>query len=424
MTADIEIGSGRSFYRYYVAWTISGDLALELNFTGVSWSMQIRKAGTFQGSLIFESDERLAEAYWGTMPGKMSIYVTRNNVPVWGGFVSRRTYDPVTRQIDVEATGFEAYAYRRTIWHTLAYDNTYDQYQVVRELMAIMQTDFSGLAVASDIATSHPDSANLGITVDSRNSSKHQDSQTWLGYELTTFGDAIENFSNNLGGFEYNIEIGWNLAQDTFTKRLVFRDTPPSQLPDGDEYVGERPGLEENFFEYPGNIMTLGYDDTIDEAADRYFVTGKQPESAEVAEGEESVEEPTPRGVYENEAYFSTQWPIFEAIESSEHSEVSLQETLNNYAQSYGQRVKPPIPAWNVTVNGGMNPHVGSYRVGDWCRFIVTDPFLSQALESTGTYTESLTKRIAQFTVDVPDQNQIPETVTLTLIDEWSDEGM
>ncbi len=416
-SSSLELVSGRPVYRYYLAWTVSGDLALELNFTGVTWSRQIRRAGSFSGKVSFEDDKRLAEAYWGTMPGKMSLYVTRDNKPVWGGFVARRSYDASTRELSVEATGFEAYLYRRTIWHDTVQSNATDQYQVVRNLMALMQTDYEGLATAADRGDPHPDNANLGITVDSRNSGKTQDTQTWRGFELQNFGDALEGFSDNLNGFEYNIEVGWNLAKDQFTKKLVFRDTPPSQLPVGVEYTGSRPGLDENFFEFPGNILSVGYEDTVDDAGTRQWVVGAQPEPV----GEEEL--PSKRGVWENEAYLSTNWPMFENIESSSHSDVSNEATLDDYARSYGQRSKPPVPAWTVTVNGAMNPHVGTYGPGDWCRLVVTDPFLSQAIDSTGTVTKVLTKRIAEFTVAVPDTEQVPEVVSLTLIDEWNDDG-
>lgn len=416
-----ELRGGRPVYRYYLAWTISGDLALELPFTGVSWSRQVRRAGTFSGDVSFDDSElgnkRLSEAYWGTMPGKMSLYVTRNDEPVWGGMVARRTYDSQTRVLNIEAVGFESYLYRRTMWHDTVQSNSTDQYQVVRNLVALMQTDYEGLAAPSDMATPHPYAASIGLAVDSRNSGRTQDTQTWRGFELQNFGDAIEGFSDNLHGFEYNIEVDWNLQKDQFTKRLVFREAPPSQIPVGEEYAGPRPGLEENFFEFPGNVISLSYDDTMDDGATRQWVTGAQPEPV----GDQEL--PTARGAWENEAYLATQWPLLEMIESSEHPNVSRPATLERYARSYGQRAAPPIKSWSVTVNGDLNPHVGTYGPGDWCRLVVTDPFLSQAIGAGGDVTKALTKRIAGFTVNVPDTEHVPEVVSLTLIDEWNDEG-
>lgn len=414
---------GRPVYRYYIAWTISGDLALELNFSGVTWSRQVRLGGSFSGQINFENDERLTEAFWGTIPGKMSLYVTKDNTPVWGGFIVRRTYDSATRTLNIDANGFESYLYRRFIWHDVVQANTLDQYQVVRNMIALMQTDFNGLATTADRANPRPDNANIGLTVDSRNSGRTQDTQTWNGFELQNFGDALAGFSDNLYGFEYNIEIDLDRAAGKFTKRLVFRDTPPSQLPVGVAYTGTRPGLEENFFEFPGNIISLGYDDSIDDGTVRQWVVGAQPDPVGDSESTSETVLPAYRGVWQNEAYLSTQWPMLELAESSNHNSVSKESTLDSYARSYGQQATPPMPAWTVVVNGSMNPKVGSYKPGDWCRLVVTDPFLLHAIGAGGEVSRVLTKRISEFSVSVPDTEQIPETVTLTLIDEWNDGG-
>lgn len=407
-------------YRYYVAWTLSGDLALELSLSGVTWSRQIRRAGSFSGVASFGNDDlKLAEAYAGTMPGKMSLYVTRDHVPVWGGIISRRSYDPANRSIQLEAVGFESYLYRRQIWVDTTYPLLLDQYEVVRRLIALMQSDFNGVVPPGAPATAHPDNASIQLTVDNRMSGSHQDTQVWLGDQLPTFGDAIEVMSDNLWGFEYNIEVDWNTVKNKFTKKLVFRDTPPSQYPLGIEYTGPRPGLEENFFEYPGNISTITYDDTIDDGAVRYWVAGEQPENPDTSET--ATELPRLVGQWTNEAYLSTQWPILESVESSDHSTVSQRSTLEAYGAVYGRRLKPPVAAWSVTVVGNMNPQVGSYGPGDWCSLVVTDPFLAQAIESTGVTTKIMTKRIAAFSVSVPDTEQQPEVVSLTLIDEWTE---
>lgn len=413
----LETSSGRPVYRYYIAWMISGDLALEVNLSEVSWSRQIRRAGTLSGKLHLEDNDRLREAYWATMPGKMALYVTRNNVPVWGGYITRRSYEAGQRLLSIDAVSFEGYLYRRHIWHDTVQSGALDQYQVARNLIALMQTDFAGVAIPASHGTPYPDNANIGLEVDASNSGQTQDTQVWLGHELQNFGEALEGFSDNLFGFEYNIEVGWNTNTDKFTKKLVFRPAPPSQLPPGFPYIGDRPGLHENYFEFPGNIVALSYDDTVDDVGTRQWVTGSQPEPV----GE--TEQPVRRGVWENEAYLGTQWPVFEVIESSKHSDVSEQETLDWYARSYGQRNKPPASGWSVTVNGAMNPHVGTYNPGDWCRLVVTDPFLSQAIDSGGQVAKVLTKRIQSFTVAVPDTEQVPEVVTLTLIDEWNDDG-
>lgn len=411
----------KPIYRYFFVHLISDQLMCELPMTGVSWGRTIRRAGTFQGTIYVNPENQDVDIFWGTMEWRTAVYVTRNGVPVWGGIIDAREYNASTRELQISAVSFEAWLYHRVIWHTVSYPNTVDQYQVVRNLVALAQTDFAGVGVPADNVVQFPAAATINLQVDSSNSGKHQDTLTVSGYELRSFGEVIEEFSDNLGGFEYNIEVTLDPGdRNKFLKILTFRDTPPSQLPAGQTYTGTRPGLNENFFEFPGNISELSFSDSIDETATRYYVTGKTPETAS---GTSTQLAATPRGSWNNDAYLSSGWPLLEYVESSKHSEVSVQATLDSYARQYGRRARPPVPTWSVRVNGGLDPVIGTYRPGDWCRILTSDPFLKQRI---GLETESLTglvKRIAAFNVEVPDTEQTPETVELTLIDEWNDEG-
>lgn len=411
----------KPIYRYYFVHTISDQLMCELPMTAVSWGRTIRRAGTFQGTIYVNPENQDVDIFWGTMEWRTSIYVTRNDIPVWGGIIDSRSYNATTRELQISAVSFEAWMYHRVIWHTVTYTNAVDQYQVVRNLVSLAQTDFTGVGIPADGVTQAPAAASINLEVEATNSGKHQDTLTVSGYELRNLGEVIEEFSDNLGGFEYNIEVTPHPSdKNRFRKVLVFRDTPPSQLKAGEEYTGDRPGLDQNFFEFPGNVSQLSFDDSIDESATRYFVTGKTPETTG---GASAALAATPRGVWNNDSYLATGWPLLEYVESSKHSEATVVATLAAYAKQYGRRARPPVPTWTVTVNGGLDPVVGTYRPGDWCRILTKDAFLQQRI---GLETESLTglvKRIAAFSVVVPDTEQTPEAVALTLIDEWNDEG-
>lgn len=408
-------------YRYFFYHLISDQLLLELPMTSVSWGRTIRRAGTFSGTIHVSPENQQMDLFWGTMEWRTAIYVTRNGIPVWGGIISDRSYDAVTGELQVSAVSFEAWLYRRVIWHTVSYNTTVDQYQVVRNLITLAQTDFSGVGVPGDGVTQFPAAASIGLEVEATNSGKHQDTLTVGGNELRSLGEIIEEFSDNLGGFEYNIEITPHATDpNKFRRVLVFRDTPPSQLKQGETYSGTRPGIDQNFLEFPGNISQITFDESIEEAATRYFVTGKTPETDG---GSSSSLAATPRGAWNNDAYLSTGWPLLEFVESSKHSEVTLQTTLENYAKQYGRRARPPVATWSVTINGALDPVVGTYRPGDWCRILTTDPFLKQRLTLESESLTGLVKRIGAFSVTVPDTEQTPETVSLTLIDEWNDEG-
>ena len=198
---------------------------------------------------------------------------------------------------------------------------------------------------------------------------------------------------------------------DLFTKTLVFRDTPPGQLPTGEVYTGQRPGLDTNVFEYPGNVSSISLSESADHGTLRQWVLGGFPEGMDV--------DYKPRGAWENFDYLGAGWAMFEDAESSKHTSVSDPATLRGYAEVYGRRATPPVPAWTVTVNGNMDPVIGSYRPGDWCRVVVEDDFIEQRIRSGPEQVTGIVKRIMGFSVSVPTVPQQPETVTLELMDEW-----
>ena len=115
--------------------------------------------------------------------------------------------------------------------------------------------------------------------------------------------------------------------------------------------------------------------------------------------------------------YLNDGWPIVEIVDSSDHSTTYVQATLDAYANLGGRRTRPVVPTWTVTVNGGLDPQLGSYEVGDWCQLVVHDDFIAQRLELTDE--TEIIKRIMGYSVNVPDVPQEPETVALELEDEW-----
>lgn len=402
-----------SRYRYYFADTLTGDLMLELPMTSVTYGRRIRRAGEFAGQLFTSGTFEGINLYEGTMPGRVSLYITRDGQPVWGGLVVTRDYSAKDQVISIGANSFEYYLYRRTIWHTYSYANTVDQYDVVRDIFDNMSEDYNTDHVVEDNVTPQPANADLHFFVPSGDSGKSQDTQTLLGGDLKMVGEFLEEFSNNLNGFEYYIDIGWDGVSQKFTKTLVLRDTPPSQVPQGETFSGDRPGLDTLYFQHPGNVIEISLSEDIDSAATRYFTVGSAPEGADVA----------PHGTFTNTPYLESGWALFDEVESSKHSNASTSTTLEKYARQDGRRQKPPLPTWSVQVNGSMDPEIGTYAPGDWCRILTEDVFLKQRLGFSGEADTGVVKRIGEYSVVVPDASQTPEIVTLTLMDEWNDEG-
>lgn len=400
-------------YRYILVNTLTQSLIAELPLIGVTYSGKVSGAGEFSATIPLAGSNVVPglNLYDAVMPIQTSLYVIRRGKVVWGGPIWGRSYSITGRSISISGASWESWLFRRHIWHTLTYANTVDQYQVVRHLIDAMQEDFDALNLPEDPVTPHPLMASIGLTYESTMSGKTQDAQRWEGGNLTTFGDAIKEFSNNLDGFEWNIHVGFNEISNEFTREFRFRDTPPGQLPFGETFAGVRTGLTTNIFEYPGNIIDLSLDESGDATATRYFMVGETPEGVET--------DFKPIGAWENDAYLSNGWPLVEIVNSGD-SEATTPAKLEGFAQVHGRRVRPVVPTWNVTVNGSLGPEIGTWELGDWCRLVVYDEFVQDRLASSLEYTQDETiKRIMGYSVTVPDVPQEPEAVTLELADEW-----
>jgi hypothetical protein len=101
-------------------------------------------------------------------------------------------------------------------------------------------------------------------------------------------------------------------------------------------------------------------------------------------------------------------------------SSISDEGELYSYAERYMDENKPPAGNFSVTVNGSVEPVVGSYAPGDWCALVINDEFIKQRLSSDlEPRNNILLRRINSYSVDVPDSVTFPEKITLQLIAEW-----
>lgn len=107
-------------YRYFVTDINTNELLAEIPFVGVSYSRSLREAGTFSGSIPVVAETFNLSLYENTLPGKRALYITRNGVTVWGGIIWSRTYDIVSKNLEVSASEFTSYLYSRVLWQTFS----------------------------------------------------------------------------------------------------------------------------------------------------------------------------------------------------------------------------------------------------------------------------------------------------------------
>lgn len=111
-----------STYRYFLYDVLSNTFIAEVPFKNVSYGRAIKEAGEFRGSIPVTPETTNLDLYNSTLPGKTALYVLRDNVCVWGGMVWTRTYNIISREIEISGNEFPKYFHHRHAWSTWASD--------------------------------------------------------------------------------------------------------------------------------------------------------------------------------------------------------------------------------------------------------------------------------------------------------------
>lgn len=238
-----------------------------------------------------------------------------------------------------------------------------------------------------------------------------QDSQMLRGYELKSVGDFLETYSNNLNGFEYRIDSSYNPATGKFDNIFTFipriLPNPPAT---GDISPISRFGVDDLIFEYPGNIETFTVEESAENAATRMWVVGNQD-----GLGSEAAQ---PYAAESNMEYLDAGWPLLDQVESE--SSVSTQPKLSGLATEYLIESRPPIGNITISVNGSLEPSIGSFAPGDWIALVFTDQFMKERLASSQELRQDvLLRKIVSYNVSVPNVASFPEMITIDLIEDW-----
>lgn len=253
-----------------------------------------------------------------------------------------------------------------------------------------------------------PDGFDVNTLADSGLS---QDSQMLRGYELKSIGDFLETYSNNLNGFEYRIDSSYNNSTGKFDNIFTFIErilpNPPSA---GNVSPISRFGVQDLIFEYPGNIESFTIEESAENSATRMWVVGNQDGLSGSAS--------QPYAAETNTEYLDLGWPLLDQMETE--SSVATQSKLSGLAAEYLIESRPPIGNIKISVNGSLEPSLGSFAPGDWIALVFTDQFMKERLASTEELRSNvLVRKIVSYTVDVPNVAAFPEMIDIELIEDW-----
>jgi hypothetical protein len=240
---------------------------------------------------------------------------------------------------------------------------------------------------------------------------------TVRGSELKTVGEVLDSYSDGITGFTYRIDCSYDADTNKFIKTFVLiANDVPGTPPTGEVSPLSRFGADKTVFEYPGNIITMSMNETAETSATRFFTTGEISGGANIGP---NISVYSANDLLKGSGGDGRRWPILDADQKV--SKINDKTTLYAYAKKYMVEASPPDIKMSMTVNGSLNPFVGTYAPGDWCSIIVQDYFVSERL-SAGyeTRPDVIVRKIDSYSVTVPDGTTFPESVQLTLLPEWA----
>lgn len=294
----------------------------------------------------------------------------------------------------------------------------------------------------------YSNNSDIGIGFDTNlASSAKLRTQIIRGSDLVNVADLLERYTNFVDGFDYRIESGLSEINGVkrFTKTFTIIPIIPPSLT---EYLNSLPaqidpltrqvvrklapgqavdpsilGANNVVFEYPGNIENINLSENSESSATRIFVTG----NSEALGGEAKY------AAAVSDDLLKDGWPIYDKVEKvdwpivdptiinvDKWGQFDAEIDFYTSAKKYAAESRPPIGNFIITVNGSLNPVVGSYKPGQWCTVNVTDKYIKSRLSSSlEPRKDVIVRKIDSIKVEVPNNPAFPERIELSLITDW-----
>jgi hypothetical protein len=392
-------------------------------------------------TIVFNSEGLAEETPQVPLSGVKTVFITRRKlekVEIDGEIVDLAT---ITTHVahggtagqKVTISGIDS-PYNRKL--DINFDGTYTIYSVTPttityELKSVIalpeELIYGGLAsVGSKVVYStygpYKANANLDFQFDNYNlSNKYQDTQVYRGYEAKSVGEILEDYSDNINGFEYRVDCDYDPFLGSFVRIFTLLDIEnpngSNEYPDIDSSIltdEQRIGYNKLVFEYPGSISSFTLEENAEDSATRFFVQGNISDLSDEASQPYAVASDTE--LLNNK--LGRSFPLIDAIEVINNS--ADEDILYDYAQEYLYESKVPMGDIEISVNGSITPTVGSFYPGDWCTIIIDDPFiLARLANDQEPRNDIIVRKINSYKVSVPDNSFFPEAVSIELITDW-----
>jgi hypothetical protein len=284
-----------------------------------------------------------------------------------------------------------------------------------------------------------PNNTDLGgITFSTSNYSQKALMNTPIrGGELLNVGEHLDKYSNSVNGFDYRIDCSLDTSSGVGVFKRQFSIVPriPAELTDylnnyelapGEYAPPSAFGADRLTFEYPGNVSDVSLQENAENSVTRMFVTGDGKGSG----GGDS----SPRySAAASTDLLASGWPILDGSEKQEWplygydkinvdnwGNYDVEGDLHKSAERFLAESRPPMGEYSISINGSLDPVVGTYNPGDWCQVVINDDFISERLNSDlEPRNDVILRKIESIKVSVPNSPAFPEEITLNLVPEW-----
>lgn len=255
------------------------------------------------------------------------------------------------------------------------------------------------------------ENADIGISFDESFSGMAKSPPLIRGDEMQTINKILDTYSDDIDGFDYRIDCEYDIENDRFLRIFKFI---PRQFPDapvdGSVSPITRFGAEKNVFEYPGNVSSVTLNENAENAATRFFTVGSKN-----GLGADAI---APHAGAAATDLLGQDWLLLD--EDQKIDSEPNEQILYQWGERYLKESRPPMGEIGISVNGSIDPVVGSYYPGDWCCVIIDDDFIRQRLASNlEPRNDIIVRKIVAYSVKVKDALSVPEEVSITLIPDW-----
>ena len=340
--------------RVIVGDLLTGRRILDVPFSQLSWTVSRNAADSISVTIPLTSRlVRRLDLRNATTPAKTFLAVLLDDVPIAGGPIWRRQYDKARGSLDLAAAGMWSYFDHRHVIPALAASEGVVDPITGESINDTVLTNLSNGTMAKRLVQQARTWTGGNVPIVFQDDEVGPYERTYLGATLKNVGEALTDFVDLANGIDIRfmprltsdrLGVEWvlqtgTLAQPELRSSIVHRW----------DYTAARPSIR--------NLSEV--EDATTMAGLAWLTSGRQDGTALAVQSSDGV-------------LSAAGYPLLEIADAS-HSDVSLEATLQNYADNAILLGRAPVSAWSFEAKASGTPRAGQYLPGDLARIVIAD---------------------------------------------------